>query len=111
MRGITQAVGRLVQSQLEDQLPHRIPLPSYARKPVVTGSSISISSFNDGVRASQAATFYPVFMDTAFGLSRESTTDPMNRLRQAFTGIGLSQENWELHTKCLAKYIEFLQVH
>jgi hypothetical protein len=56
----------------------------------------------------QAATFYPVFMDTAFGIYRDSTTDPMNRLRQAFAGIGLPQENWELHTKCLAKYIEFL---
>ena len=89
-------------------MPHRIPLPSYARKP---GSPVHPFPFQISMTALellQAATFYPVFMDAAFGLYRDSTTDPMNRLREAFTSIGLSQENWELHTKCLAKYIEFL---
>ncbi len=86
----------------------RISLPSYARKP---GSPVHPFPYQVSMTVLellQAATFYPVFMDTAFGVYRDSTTDPMNRLRQAFTDIGMSQENWELNTNCLAKYIGFL---
>ena len=87
---------------------HRIPLPPYARKPESPVHPFPYQISITALEFLQAAIFYPVFMDSAFGLYRDSTTDPMNRIRQAFTNVGLSQEDWELHTNCLAKYIKFL---
>jgi hypothetical protein len=86
----------------------RIHLPPYQRKP---GSPVHPFPYQVSMRALellQAATFYPVFMDSAFGLYRDSTSDVMNQLRKAFIATGMSQADWELNTDCLVKYIEFL---
>lgn len=86
----------------------RIRLPSYQRKPESPVHPFPYQVSMRALELLQAATFYPAFMDCAFGLYRDSTSDVMNQLHQAFIAAGMSQADWEMNTDCLEKYIEFL---
>lgn len=89
-------------------MPHRIPLPNYARKP---GAPVHPFPYQISMRTLdllQGATFYPAFVDVAVGLYKGSTTDFMGQIYQAFAAKGMSQSTWDLSTDSLAKYLAYL---
>lgn len=89
-------------------MPHQIPLPSYSRKP---GSPVHPFPYQLSTRALellQGATFYPAFMDAIAGLYCDNNKNMVEELRLVFIANGMTEEDWEISTKCLTKYMNYL---
>ncbi len=89
-------------------MPHRIPLPNYARKPDAPAHPFPYQISMRALDLLQGATFYPAFVDVAVGLYKDSTADFMEQMHRAFTAGGMSQTTWDMSTDSLAKYLAYL---
>ena len=89
-------------------MPRRIVFPSYERGPGTQVHQFPFQISMTAMRLLQGTTFYPVFVDTATALYRDSVSNMLDSVKSKCVTDGMDAVTWETSFDCMMEYMQCL---